>query len=692
MSPTHRNLTARLWAGRGALLLPSALFLTCFELMKARRSSVWMGADLADWPGVLLGLGTYLALFGVLTQGVCWKSARLTGPRRHAVLLRQAAAVVLAWLLFALICGTVRGPTIALVAATLFGLWVGPLLLNRGGRDLTAPWSVLCTVALLAGASSLVVSDDLSILSPDRLTLVTVWPAVYALEVGLATAWVWLFCRNPSVYLKGAAIALPIAFPFLVLATHASSLPGKIGTKPNLVLITCDALRADCCSAYGGDVPTPAIEALADRGVLFERSYSLAPWTLPSMVGMFESAYPSGIAPHTPEDRWLLDLALCRIDDETPTLAELLAASGYATGGFTANALLQGRNGMLRGFGRTAVLSHRTPVRTGVLRQLPVLQSVTARLWPMSAPERPVDTTRILTRYARRFIRLHREEPFFLWLHFMDPHAAYNPPAEYRTLEGPHPVFCNSDPRWGWAGYPRDPETGDIVLPPAEERYVESLYRGEVRYVDQCIGRVVDALVRSRVEDRTFVCVTSDHGEEFWEHGRYGHGQSLFDELVRVPLVVAGPGLAARRVEHRVSGIDLMPTVSDLVGLPPEPRWTGHSLVELVTGMGTLPDTPCFAHSTNPLVTAEPLQAVISEEWKLVLGLESGQMLLFNTEQDPLEAADLSETHPEQVRLLRSRLTEWSASFPSTFEERRIEESPPADGELMEQLRHIGYL
>ena len=666
-----------------ALSAVPAGFFTYVELLKAHRSTVWVGGTPAGWAGAGLGFLLYWLIMGVLSEGFLFKLSRTHARARTSppVGLAVAAAGLFTWGIAGLLAGNLRSATVAgvpLAAALLLGAvrwrsWRGP------GGLLGSCLNAL--VAFFGGIAALVATNEIAFLSSKRAALVTLASAAI-----VAGAWILLetlrkrrgWARAGLALCFAGAVAAAVAWPVSPAARSETA-------APNLLLITCDALRADCASVYGGPVPTPAFEALAARGTLYEHAYSFAPWTLPSMVGLFSSRYPPGIPADSPPDQWLAELGHCRVPAEAVTLAEDLRKAGYATAGFTANPLLTRTNGMLRGFQCARVFGHRIPVRKGWSSQLPALQGALAHLWPGQFPERPVDTSRILTGYARRFIERNRAEPFFLWVHFMDPHAAFDPPDRYRTLEGPHPVFCDADERWGWAGYPRDPETHSIILSEEDQRYVESLYRGEVRYVDECIGRLLEALRGLQLDERTVVCLTADHGEEFWEHGCFGHGQSLYDELVRVPLILAGPGIPAGRIESPVSALDLMPTLASMLGREVDPTWVG-KVLPMQEEEGVAGEA-CLFRATNPLLVREPFEGIRLGPWKLVVGLRSGKSMLYHLSDDPSEEKDLSEAMPDRAAALRERLGEMDDQTITPSES--IE---PGMDETLQNLRTVGYL
>lgn len=302
-------------------------------------------------------------------------------------------------------------------------------------------------------------------------------------------------------------------------------------TAPNVVLISMDTLRAHSVGAYGAErQTTPALDALAADGVLFEDAYSTAAFTLPGHMSMFTGLWLRSHASLTP----LMPLA-----PEHPTLPEILRAAGYATGAFTsAPAWIMSWLGFRRG--------------------MDVFDEIDP---PIADPPPPAEPCEAFTR-GLDWMRARRDRPFFVFLHSYQVHFPYTAPPPYDRLYEPVPPG------------------------PVEGEYRRYRYEQEVRYADDQLRAFLEGLAALGVADRTLVIVTSDHGEGFGEHGLNDHTSDLYDEIARVPLVLRLPGALPRghRVAEPVSVADLLPTVLDLLGLPPLPDLDGTSLLPLATG------------------------------------------------------------------------------------------------------------
>ena len=327
---------------------------------------------------------------------------------------------------------------------------------------------------------------------------------------------------------------ISLAAPFSA-ATGEAAGDGVAATpeprRPNVLFIVVDTLRADHLGAYGYHRDTsPRIdELLAGRGVVLEQAWAQAPWTLPSAVSYFTGRYPGEIlSGHDLRTEFAIPAAV-------PSLAERFRRLGYRTAGFYANPTLHAGNGFARGFE-----SFYTPPPTPASLALHG-DTVTERALP--------------------WLRSHGGEPFFLYLHYLDPHDPYTAPVVEATGRTPF------DPGYGGAvdgTWPHALFSGDRELPDPERdlEHLVALYDSEVAYVDGEIGRLLDALPEAVLAD-TLVVLTSDHGEELLDHGWWKHGITVYEEQLRVPLILRWDGRlpAGARVRRPVELVDLVPTL-----------------------------------------------------------------------------------------------------------------------------------
>lgn len=663
------------------------------ESLKAHRSSFWTGTTLEQALGLGIGALVYFAALLMLTGAIVLLLKRLSRNRQNrpaALAFGAAIASAIVWICLSRY--RPEAPTIddALVLVLIGGVAAASGILQVLKRP--AAWLVLiCGGAFLTGTACAPAAADLFFLSPERADLAT-YSSIAGMAVAGLVLTLLMLVRRP----KAAALALAVmaAMPLVAnLVEGSSGTPrSSIDRQPNLVLITCDALRADMCGVYGGPAPTPNLERAARDGALFTQAHSLAPWTLPSMVGMFESAYPKGLTPGAPIEQWREEMGQYRVSGEQPMLAELLQERGYATGGFVGNPLLRHRDGFLRGFDATTSYEHLAPEPGGLFEQMPFLRDAVAAWFPTLVPAPPLDTSRILTRFAGKFLGAHQDAPFFLWVHFMDPHDPYDPPERYRTRGGPWDVWSPASPRWGSPQY--DAQRYMPGITDDERDYVQSLYNGEISYVDECIGGILNRLDELGLSETTYVCVTADHGEGLWDHERIGHGATLYEDEIHVPLLLLGPEIGARRIEQPVSTLDLTPTLAALVELPELEAWRGVSWAEFLTEGGDAPLSPAvYANATHHPSWPDPQEAIIEGELKYLRRMESGAQELFDLDTDPRERHDMAAEHAAEIESFEAKLDAWQNSYDSGFEAKSMtDDEQRRMEEQIDRLRAIGYV
>ena len=362
--------------------------------------------------------------------------------------------------------------------------------------------------------------------------------------------------RSVATFLS-RSVAVGVALTGLLVSGSSSQSPDPIDSRPNVLLISIDTLRPDhlTCYGYGRDT-TPFLDSLAKRGVVFENAFAQASWTLPSHMSLMTSTYP-----HTH-----------RVEDEDrtlpagiPTLAEALDGAGYRTIGFVTWIYLSARFGFGRGFDRYEEI-----LPSGALDD---------------ALEHAANADDVVTKVIGSWDpTVEKETPFFLFLHFFDPHLNYSPPIEYARAFGDSLV----DGRLGRYDYlktyikglhPEPPPVPEAVL-----RGALSLYDAEIRFVDDQLRRLFVHLDSEGLLENTIIIVTSDHGEEFGEHGSLeGHQWTLYDEVLRVPLIVVFPESTpfptggSGRWTQLVQSLDIAPTILDVVGIERPASFEGRS-------------------------------------------------------------------------------------------------------------------
>jgi len=433
------------------------------------------------------------------------------------------------------------------------------------------------------------------------------------------------------------------------------------GNNLNVVLLTIDTLRADHLGAYGYGKPTsPRIDALAAQAAVFESAYTYWPKTRGSFVAMLTGRRDSqtGYGKSHPV-----------VLDFNPTLASVLRDAGYRTAAIVDNGNLASEYGYHKGF------------------------DAYRETWKEKALATEMDRTRAITDGGVAFLRVSgRDRPFFLWLHYVNPHAPYAPPPPYDR------AFLDARSRSGSAlpvvnGYHDGIPKQWAVAGENRLGYYIAQYDGEIATVDREIGRVLDALAGSGLSERTVVMLTSDHGESLGEHGYYfDHGEDLFDPSLRIPLLLAVPGGAPGvRSPVLASTLDIVPTLLDAVKVSYPPDLAGSSLLPALHGKAGR-DRLFARNDRNLSATWDARLKAVA-----VPGEKATRYALFDRIEDPGETRDLGARRPEALRLPRRELElfleradrEWAHT-------RRLVGQAPADTkvgpETCEALKALGYV
>jgi len=436
---------------------------------------------------------------------------------------------------------------------------------------------------------------------------------------------------------------------------------------PNVVLITVESLRADHVGAYGYERDTtPALDTLAGEGIVFERAYAVTSWTLPAHASIFTGLYP---AAHR------VVAYNHRLDDSHATLAELLREAGYQTAAFVSGPFLQTQHNLSQGF--------------------EVYDQSASNPGGNQAAHSDVTNAEV-ERLVERFLTEGRdsERPLFLFVYLWDPHYDYIPPAPWDSAFVP--PFAEPIDLEGYEV--RDVVTGET---PAEQlAYVISQYDGEIAATDALLGRLFARLRETVSWGDTLVVVTSDHGEEFFEHGTKGHRNNLYEESLWIPMIVKPPGRSAPIRDSRlVSQIDLFPTILEAAGIAPAPHHHGRSLLAPADAS----PRPLFFELKTEWVAQDPAtgeQGILSDLWlavrdgdhKLVLERNEDRVELFDLASDPAEQTPLGPGFRPRISELDRRLKEHLEAMEA--DGARWERSPPVSlspGQE-ERLRSLGYL
>ncbi len=411
--------------------------------------------------------------------------------------------------------------------------------------------------------------------------------------------------------------------------------------KPNVVIIAMDQLRADQIHCFGQPrLTTPNIDRLAERGVRFSKFFTVASWTTPSFASLHTSLYASQ---HGVTLFWHSDMPL--IPNNTPMLAPHFAYHGYYTTAFVGNGLA-GRELTGRGFDEYYQFQGS---RNDV--------NITQRTGHTDLYA-PLMTEKILPWLDKR--QDPAAQPFFLYVHFLEPHSPYNPPPEDDIFaSGPYIHLHDTGYNIKDAPLKRLAMLGDQQ---AIERLYQ-LYDGKIHFVDRYVGKILDHLDKLGLTDNTLVAILSDHGELIYSHPEdfqtFDH-RSCYDTDIHVPLILAGPGVPEGKVvESLACNIDVAPTLLEYAGLPAIPGASGESLLPLITGDREKVRDYVFCEEDVEV----PLRAVRSMKSKLTRSLWTGAEKFFDLESDPQELHNIIDQNPPELKALRLQLDEWLKKY-----------------------------
>jgi arylsulfatase A-like enzyme len=420
---------------------------------------------------------------------------------------------------------------------------------------------------------------------------------------------------------------------------------GEGGRRPDVLLLILDTTRADHFGAYGYERPTtPNFDRLAAEGRRFDAAWAQSPWTLPAVATILTGQPPrvhgagrasGGILPLRPE---------------LPALAESMTDAGYRSAAFMNVIWCSPELSALdRGF---ELYDHETSDESNSGHRDAARTTAAALEW--------------LDRIGG--------DPFFMVLHYFDPHLTYDPPAPYDTMFGDDSHGLPAD--FGSASEVYLIRNGRLRLNDQQRRTLMARYDGELRFADEQFGRLRQALEERGRWDETLVIVVADHGEEFWDHGGFEHGHSHYRELLNVPLIVRRPGEAASGevVTDRVTQLDIVPTILDFAGLPVPEELPGK-----VLGAGG----SAYAIAEGSLWGGDLLSAR-SDAGTLIIRRNSAAMITYAAD-DPLEENGLvGEEHAQ------SELLELLRTLPAP----PSRDDPPValSDDQIERLRSLGYL
>ena len=448
------------------------------------------------------------------------------------------------------------------------------------------------------------------------------------------SVWVWI-------------IFVVVIAMICVSAYYGIRKPVKTSDKPldlNVIFISLDNARTNT-KLYGYNRDTmPNLDAVGRDGVVFQNAMVNVTWTLPSHMTMLTGLYPSS---HGVDDRGK------RLDADAITLAEWLKRFGYRTRAIVSKSFVAPAYGFNQGFDRFTSVGNRY------------------------APK--------VNEEAFEFLDKNKDEKFFLFLHILDIHTPFDPPEEYQKLYDPD-YTGKITGAGSWVAH-YTPKNRPID--PRDLEHMIALYDAGMKYVDDNLKLLFDRLKQLGLWENTLLIVTSDHGEEFKEHGSMDHGLALYDEQLRVPLYFHNPIYIARglMVPNQVSAVDYFPTITDFLNLPQCNQVEGKSFAPYLRG------DLSYQHTDSTLIETKDrnrlIRGIRSNSWKYLNIISRKTKELYNLKEDPKETTNVIEAHAEVAERYEKEIEHWmNVADNITF----TPEKSNVDKDLADQLAALGYV
>jgi len=408
--------------------------------------------------------------------------------------------------------------------------------------------------------------------------------------------------------MKRISLFVALLVTAMTFATGTRAEQAGSAERPNIVLISLDTLRADHLGAYGYSKPTsPNLDKLAKEGVVFEKAWTQAPWTLPAHMSVFTSMMPSQHG---------VDSVGRVLPQNITTLTQTLQQAGYNTQGIVNNGHMRAHWGFDRGFDG----------------------------WQEFAVDTDAGNCENITEEAMGWLsKRDSDKPFFLFMHYYDAHDAYGPPAKYREMFG-STITANEARGLTWSA--RDPQS---TLPSeAAKAQLIGAYDGEIAWMDEQLGKLF-----AKLPANTMIVIFSDHGEAFEEHGWTLHGATLYEEETRVPLIVrmADGSKAGTRVESPAALLDIAPTILGAAGVEAPAQFTGMNLAGAINGEAQ--PARVILSENKAVLEGQMQRSAIAYPWKLVYSNFSNTHELYKL---PNETQNLADAEPSAVEQLRKQI------------------------------------
>jgi arylsulfatase A-like enzyme len=469
-----------------------------------------------------------------------------------------------------------------------------------------------------------------------------------------------------------AVSAVIVIFGLFPGGTLFRTKPAPPADAPNVLIITIDALRRDHLSCYeDAKAETPNVEEFAARSFVLSNAHTNSPWTIPAMYTMLSSRYPSVHGADI--DR--------RGPDEIPMLAEHFAALGYDTEAYVANSILYGELGFGRGFS--------TYVEVADIRPLQVISRTTVYQLLKRIREKYIlaakdNTTDWATDTLCERLEAKRDRPFFIWVHYLDPHSPLIPPEEY--VEGDD-SFVEKAMRFG-----RTKTLGSSDKVKIDDKDLAvALYKAEVEYLDYRLKDVFESIKERKLTDNTLIIITADHGEEFFEHGKYGHAKTHFNEVMAIPLIIRGAGIEPGTSDIPVSLLDIASTVMAYANVDEAGETSGTDIIALVREAESqrYSSRPVFYDQTE---SAPDMKSVFIAPYTVRrTGNSAREYRMFDVRKITGPEDEVTDPDPEVFKRYKSILDEWTALTAGEAEGLADGRTVEVDPARRERLEDLGY-
>jgi len=462
--------------------------------------------------------------------------------------------------------------------------------------------------------------------------------------------------------------------------------------KPNIILIVIDALRADHLSCYGYHKLTcPSLDKFSEECILFKSAFSASPSTVGSIPSILTGLYPSFHGTGVDGNLFILS-------DEIPTLPETLKKEGYTTIGFNTNPYMAGNHGYNRGYISYFDLFP-SEKKIGLFERAWRYAKKKILIYRYHSYFKGIICSKDVNKQIQKCLKNLGKKPFFMWVHYMDVHAPYlprEPYFSYYSSDKPKDQITSFKEHLNkiYAKLYKDPNS--ITL--EERQLIINCYDSEIRYFDHNFKNLLHQLRKYGFLNNTVIILTSDHGEEFWEHGKWGHYMRMYNVNVHVPLLIRHPQLSIKRkiISKQVRTIDIFPTVLDILNIKPRDHLPGISLMPFINDEYNVPEVAVFSEgggvrgiSVNKYI--DRLYSLRTSQWNYIKNTTHNIKVLYQLEKDPKELNNIAKKK-SMMKIIKEFDFQLNNLLKSATKYKNRVSSVEIDEKLIQRLRALGYM